>query len=395
MNKRKADELDKQQYIIPSCTNIDLFPRDVLKYVLSFCRYSLIRFVCRKWRTIDWEIKTETRRKYRPFLMEMRNTTDCTYSEYCDKYCKCIYITLFSSVEVFLWYSKTIDSIWSRNWDRKYWKVYKEGSVPFCTLELEEDDKELQKGDNEEEIHSVYRRVCIHGSLDVIKYIYDNNIAGICFMAEPCIEGCIESNDIEKVKWAYSKTTRRLNYNCNCETTCCEIPVMFGNVVLVEYLIDIGLGEEGNRLPLFPDSTILVDSIIYEQLLVLQMILRRYGREMFNTESDGVSYVAIAIDNKCWKVVRWLVEVVKVDTFEKAMEYAIRTHIHVVKYLVAYKVPISSEDVMYAASRNDLEMLRYMKSIGVPIDATQIKHQLEGTDEVKYKVVIDWLNQWI
>ena len=51
MNKRKISELyiEKDSTVI----NINLIHRDLLKYILSFARYSLIRFVCKRWREIS------------------------------------------------------------------------------------------------------------------------------------------------------------------------------------------------------------------------------------------------------------------------------------------------------------------------------------------------------
>ena len=401
MNKRKVSEL-----YIHEINIINLFPRDILKYTLSFARYSLIRFVCKRWREIDLEIKRENRRRNLSSLLKMISKND-NYSEYCDRYCRCKYFTVYSSVNIFIWY-KSFDSIWSRNWDKKEWlnrENLKEEEIAFCLLNLEGNDNTYydDKVNDEQNAHDKFKDVCIYGSIEVMKYIFDNKIAGINFVSEPCIEGCILSNNMEKVKWAYSKTEKRLNYDCRCEgSDYYKIPIEYGNTELIEYLLENGrINEEKMDFiekMLYYDG-ILEEIIDHKKMNIIAMLYRNYGREVFlGNFWDRDSPLSKAIETQNLPLLKWLVEVIKVEDFTGAMEIAAEKDIRYVKYLVKHKVPITPVAVKNAAIRPKLDILRYMKSLGIEIDITYLKEKVNAakgltSDPHKYNEVIEWLNQ--
>lgn len=401
MNKRKVSQL----YTSNEIDNINLIHRDILKYVLSFCRYSLIRFVCRRWKELDLEIKRENRRKNLPFLLGVIVKYDAIYSEYCDKCCRCKYFTIYSSINVFIWY-RNFDSIWSRNWDKKEWIKRDNEDVPFCILNLEGEGSTYydDKVDDEQNAHSKFKDVCIYGDIEVVKYIFDNSIAGINFISEACIEGCILSNDLDKVKWAYSKTKKRLNYDCQCEgSDYYKIPIEYGNVELIEYLLENGQNERDENKMDFIDKILYYECVLEEiiecrKMDIIKMLYKNYGREVFlGNFWDRDSPLSKAIETRNIPLIRWLVEIIKVTDFTGAMEIAARMDIGYVKYLVKHKVPITPAAIINAVARPNLDLLRYMKSLGVTMDIEKLKEEVNirkyTSNHHIYADIIEWLNQ--
>ena len=339
--------------------------------------------------------------------MQMIGKYDISYSEYCDKYCKCKYFTIYSSIDIFIWY-RNFDSTWSRNWDKKEWiKRDNEKDFPLCILNLEGNgyiyyDDSFQ---DEQNAHDKFKNVCIYGNIEVMKYIFDNNIAGINFVSEACIEGCILSNNLEKVKWAYSKTDKRLNYDCSCEESdYYKIPIEYGNTELIEYLLENGQNERDEDKIDFINKMLYYEGILEEiiehkKMNIIVMLYRNYGREIFlGNFWDRDSPLSKAIETQNLPLLKWLVEVIKVEDFTGAMEIAAKLNIKYVQYLVKHKVPITSEAIKNAAIKPKLDILKYMKSLDIEMNITYLKEKVNVAkgltfDPHKYNEVIEWLNQ--
>lgn len=407
MNKRKISELNNQDSIY----NINFLPRDLLKYILSFARFALVRFVSKRWRELDLEIKRENRERNKN-LSRINTCNEINYQFYCEHYCRCIHITVYDNVDIFNWY-RQFDSFWSRNWDKKYWIDPTSPEYKKFNYWEENQDKLIwdefeKKEEEEQEAHEEFQKVCLYGEVEVMDYILNNKIGGICFISEECLSGCTESGDLEKLEWVYSKSSEHHNYNrgYQCFETY-ESAVIFGDVEFLEYLLENNRDSKDNQEEyldeMFLRHGILYSVIYHDRLDLLTMIYQKYGGELLLSydDEDGDPLLHTAVKNQSMACVEFLLETVKVTNFDNAMESAARNDIAYVKLLVDHKVPIEEGDVMEAAVFGKLKILKYFKELGITIDKDKLRQKIEHCKTLnylkeripKYNKILEWLNQ--
>lgn len=339
MDRKRKYEHISSDIVKTNPTCISDLPNDILFLILDYCEHTLGRYTCRRWNNLF------------AYLYGIKKNISHTF------------ITAYSSVSCLLWYLEHKLNI-------------------FVTREILTDTDD----EYEEKVSSRMWEICKYATLEVMEYIYTNKIGGTYIITDVVVEACIETNNIEKVKWAYSKT----NFRFTSETTYlyqlpCEEPIRNNNIELLEYLRVEGLVATENMI---------ISAIDCNSLVVLQWIYTHFGKNVFiNTKMEDL--VSIVIDNDNMDILKFFVETIGIKTPAKIMvavvgaiydptEAAAIKGLSWLRYLLENGFSCSKNVQRIAVYYGDLEMLRYLKQKDIPLDIELLKRNepyLQSRDE--------------